>query len=381
MRIDLVEEGLTARIKVIGLGGAGGNAINNMIESGLKNVNFIAANTDLQALEANLAPIKVQLGPNVTRGLGAGAKPEVGREAALESVDQIKEVLEGSDMVFITAGMGGGTGTGAAPVVAQVSRELGALTVAVVTKPFKFEGRRRLESALNGIEQLKDVVDTIITIPNDRLFTSIQKTPTLIQAFKKADEVLFYAVKGIADLITIPGLVNVDFADVRTIMEEKGLALMGTGTAGGENRAIEAAEKAINSPLLEDISIKGAKGVLVNITASSDMTLEEVDAASSLIYKEAAEDANIIWGTVIDDNVGDKMMITVIATGIRKEEVQKSMSQPSEDEVPSLEKFKAMKGKEAKDKENIMHKQRRIFRLPGEEDDLDIPTFIRKRMD
>ncbi len=381
MRIDLVEEGLTARIKVIGLGGAGGNAINNMIESGLKNVNFIAANTDLQALETNLAPIKVQLGPNVTRGLGAGAKPEVGREAALESVDQIKEVLEGSDMVFITAGMGGGTGTGAAPVVAQVSRELGALTVAVVTKPFKFEGRRRLESALNGIEQLKDVVDTIITIPNDRLFTSIQKTPTLIQAFKKADEVLFYAVKGIADLITIPGLVNVDFADVRTIMEEKGLALMGTGTAGGENRAIEAAEKAINSPLLEDISIKGAKGVLVNITASSDMTLEEVDAASSLIYKEAAEDANIIWGTVIDDNVGDKMMITVIATGIRKEEVQKSMSQPSEDEVPSLEKFKAMKGKEAKDKENIMHKQRRIFRLPGEEDDLDIPTFIRKRMD
>jgi len=306
MRIDLIEENLTAKIKVIGVGGAGGNAINNMIASGLKNVNFIAANTDLQALEANQAPVKIQLGPNVTRGLGAGAKPEIGRQAAMESVDQIKEVLEGSDMVFITAGMGGGTGTGAAPVIAQISKEIGALTVAVVTKPFKFEGKKRLEIALEGIEQLKEVVDTIITIPNDRLFTSLQKTPTLIDAFKKADEVLYYAVKGIADLITIPGLVNVDFADVRTIMEEKGLALMGTGTASGENRAVEAAQKAINSPLLEDVSIKGAKGVLMNITASSDMTLEEVEAASSLIYEEAADDAHIIWGTVIDDNIGDK---------------------------------------------------------------------------
>ncbi len=382
MRIDLIEENLTAKIKVIGVGGAGGNAINNMIASGLKNVNFIAANTDLQALEANQAPIKIQLGPNVTRGLGAGAKPEIGRQAAMESVDQIKEVLEGSDMVFITAGMGGGTGTGAAPVIAQISKEIGALTVAVVTKPFRFEGKKRLEIALNGIEQLKEVVDTIITIPNDRLFTSLQKTPTLIQAFKKADEVLYYAVKGIADLITIPGLINVDFADVRTIMEEKGLALMGTGTASGENRAVEAAQKAINSPLLEDVSIKGAKGVLMNITASSDMTLEEVEAASSLIYEEAAEDANIIWGTVIDDNIGDKMMITVIATGINRDasQVKQKVEKPTQD-VPSIEEFKAIKAKGKEVKEKKEKKQRKIFRLPLDEDDLDIPTFIRKRMD
>ncbi|MDL1969639.1 MAG: cell division protein FtsZ [Candidatus Desulfofervidaceae bacterium] len=379
MRIDLVEEGLTARIKVIGVGGAGGNAINNMIEAGLKNVNFIAANTDLQALESNEAPVKVQLGPNVTRGLGAGAKPEIGRQAALESVDHLKQVLEGSDMVFITAGMGGGTGTGAAPVVAKVSKELGALTVAVVTKPFKFEGKKRYEIAQSGIDQLKEVVDTIITIPNDRLFRAGQKTPTLIQAFKKADEVLYFAVKGIADLITIPGLVNVDFADVRTIMEEKGLALMGTGSARGEDRAAEAAQKAIRSPLLEDVSIKGAKGVLMNITASSDMTLEEVEAASSLIYEEAAEDANIIWGTVIDDNLGDEMMITVIATGINKDAYQKVQAGEIKAmaEVSSLKEFKA----EKKKKEVKQPKQQKIFRLPLDEDDLDIPTFVRRRMD
>lgn len=382
MRIDLVEEGLTARIKVIGVGGAGGNAINNMIESGLKNVNFIAANTDLQALESNQAPVKIQLGPNVTRGLGAGAKPETGRQAALESVDHIKQVLEGSDMVFITAGMGGGTGTGAAPVVAQVSKELGALTVAVVTKPFKFEGKKRYEIAQSGIEQLKEVADTIITIPNDRLFKAHQKTPTLIQAFKKADEVLYFAVKGIADLIIIPGLVNVDFADVRTIMEEKGLALMGMGSARGEDRAIEAVKKAINSPLLEDVSIKGAKGVLMNITASSDMTLEEVEAASSIVYEEAAEDANIIWGTVVDDNLEDEMMITVIATGIKQDARQKTQAQEQKTktvipEVPSLNEFKAERGK----KEDKQPKQQRIFRLPLDEDDLDIPTFVRRRMD
>jgi len=383
MRIDLVEEGLTARIKVIGIGGAGGNAINNMIESGLKNVNFIAANTDLQALEINQAPVKIQLGPNVTRGLGAGAKPEVGRQAALESVDHIKQVLEGSDMVFITAGMGGGTGTGATPVVAQISKELGALTVAVVTKPFKFEGKKRYEIAQSGIKQLKEVVDTIITIPNDRLFRAGQKTPTLIQAFKKADEVLYYAVKGIADLITIPGLVNVDFADVRTIMEEKGLALMGTGTARGEDRAVEAAQKAVRSPLLEDVSIKGAKGVLMNITASSDMTLEEVEAASSLIYEEAAEDANIIWGTVIDDTLNDEMMITVIATGINQDSYQKTQIAQEQEakavasEVPSLKRFKV----ERERNEEKRPKQQKIFRLPLDEDDLDIPTFVRRRID
>jgi cell division protein FtsZ len=386
MRIDLIEENLTAKIKVIGVGGAGGNAINNMIASGLKNVNFIAANTDLQALEANQAPVKIQLGPNVTRGLGAGAKPEIGRQAAMESVDQIKEVLEGSDMVFITAGMGGGTGTGAAPVIAQISKEIGALTVAVVTKPFKFEGKKRLEIALEGIEQLKEVVDTIITIPNDRLFTSLQKTPTLIDAFKKADEVLYYAVKGIADLITIPGLVNVDFADVRTIMEEKGLALMGTGTASGENRAIEAAQKAINSPLLEDVSIKGAKGVLMNITASSDMTLEEVEAASSLIHEEVADDAHIIWGTVIDDNIGDKMMITVIATGIvtdiNKDNVQaKQKIEKRASGVTPIEKFRVIKTKAREEKEKKEKKPRKFFRFSVDEEDLDIPAFLRKRMD
>jgi len=360
MRIELLEEGLTAKIRVIGIGGAGGNAINNMIESGLKNVNFIAANTDLQALDKCIAPTKIQLGPNVTRGLGAGANPEIGKQAALESIDMIKETLDGSDMVFITAGMGGGTGTGAAPIIAQVSKECGALTVAVVTKPFRFEGKKRMEIAEKGIAELKEVVDTIITIPNNRLLEIGPKAITLIQTFKKADEVLYFAVKGIADLITVQGLVNVDFADVRTIMEEKGQALMGTGIASGENRAIEAAEKAISSPLLEDISIKGAKGVLMNITASSDMTLEEVESASSLIYKEADEDANIIWGTVIDNNMDDKMMITVIATGIRIEKAK--------------EKIEPRK----KEKRKV---QPRIYRLPLEGEDLDIPAFIRRNMD
>ncbi|HDD44884.1 MAG TPA: cell division protein FtsZ [Candidatus Desulfofervidus auxilii] len=370
MRVDFVEEGLTAKIRVIGIGGAGGNAINNMIESGLKNVSFIAANTDLQALDRCIAPTKIQLGPNVTKGLGAGANPDIGRQAALESIDLVQEALAGSDMVFITAGMGGGTGTGAAPVIAQVSKELGALTVAVVTKPFKFEGKKRMEIAERGIAQLKEVVDTIITIPNNRLLELGPKAITLIQTFKKADEVLYYAVKGIADLITVQGLVNVDFADVRTIMEEKGLALMGTGIASGENRAIEAAQRAINSPLLEDISIKGAKGVLMNITASSEMTLEEVESASSLIYKEADEDANIIWGTVIDDDIGDQMMITVIATGIRPE-----MAQPKRSEEEPQPEAKAKKEK----KKEI--RQPKFYRLPLDGEDLDIPTFIRRNMD
>ncbi|RKX63987.1 MAG: cell division protein FtsZ, partial [Thermodesulfobacteriota bacterium] len=245
MRVDFVEEGLTAKIRVIGVGGAGGNAINNMIESGLKNVTFIAANTDLQALDISRASIKIQLGVNVTRGLGAGANPEIGRQAGLESIDQIREVIEGADMVFITAGMGGGTGTGAAPIIAQASKELGALTVAVVTKPFAFEGKKKMQIAENGIAQLKEAVDTIITIPNNRLLELKPRAITLLETFKKADQVLYYAVKGIADLITIQGLVNVDFADVRTIMEEKGLALMGTGISSGDNRSIEAAQRAI----------------------------------------------------------------------------------------------------------------------------------------
>ena len=374
MRVDFLEEGLTAKIRVIGVGGAGGNAINNMIESGLKNVTFIAANTDLQALDISRASIKIQLGVNVTRGLGAGANPEIGRQAGLESIDQIKEVIEGSDMVFITAGMGGGTGTGAAPIIAQASKELGALTVAVVTKPFGFEGKKKMQIAENGIAQLREVVDTIITIPNNRLLELKPRAVTLLETFKKADQVLYYAVKGIADLITIQGLVNVDFADVRTIMEEKGLALMGTGISSGDNRSIEAAQRAIRSPLLEDVSIKGAKGVLMNITASSEMTLEEVESASSLIYKEADENANIIWGTVIDDNMGDEMMITVIATGIKQDG---SLIEETE-KTQSLKDYKAKKEK----KHEKEHQKTRIFRrLPLEEDDLDIPTFVRQRRD
>ena len=374
MRVDFLEEGLTAKIRVIGVGGAGGNAINNMIESGLKNVTFIAANTDLQALDISRASIKIQLGVNVTRGLGAGANPEIGRQAGLESIDQIKEVIEGSDMVFITAGMGGGTGTGAAPIIAQASKELGALTVAVVTKPFAFEGKKKMQIAENGIAQLREAVDTIITIPNNRLLELKPRAVTLLETFKKADQVLYYAVKGIADLITIQGLVNVDFADVRTIMEEKGLALMGTGISSGDNRSIEAAQRAIRSPLLEDVSIKGAKGVLMNITASSEMTLEEVESASSLIYKEADENANIIWGTVIDDTMGDEMMITVIATGIK----QDGNLMEKTEKTQSLENYKAKKEK----KPQKEHQKRRMFRrLPLEEDDLDIPTFIRQRRD
>ena len=374
MRVDFLEEGLTAKIRVIGVGGAGGNAINNMIESGLKNVTFIAANTDLQALDISRASIKIQLGANVTRGLGAGANPEIGRQAGLESIDQIKEVIEGSDMVFITAGMGGGTGTGAAPIIAQASKELGALTVAVVTKPFGFEGKKKMQIAENGIAQLREVVDTIITIPNNRLLELKPRAVTLLETFKKADQVLYYAVKGIADLITIQGLVNVDFADVRTIMEEKGLALMGTGISSGDNRSIEAAQRAIRSPLLEDVSIKGAKGVLMNITASSEMTLEEVESASSLIYKEADENANIIWGTVIDDNMGDEMMITVIATGIKQDGIPLEETEKTQ----SLEDYKAKKEK----KPEKEHQKTRIFRrLPLEEDDLDIPTFVRQRRD
>ena len=374
MRVDFVEEGLTAKIRVIGVGGAGGNAINNMIESGLKNVTFIAANTDLQALDISRASIKIQLGVNVTRGLGAGANPEIGRQAGLESIDQIREVIEGADMVFITAGMGGGTGTGAAPIIAQASKELGALTVAVVTKPFAFEGKKKMQIAENGIAQLKEAVDTIITIPNNRLLELKPRAITLLETFKKADQVLYYAVKGIADLITIQGLVNVDFADVRTIMEEKGLALMGTGISSGDNRSIEAAQRAIRSPLLEDVSIKGAKGVLMNITASSEMTLEEVESASSLIYKEADENANIIWGTVIDDSMGDEMMITVIATGIKQDG---SLIEETE-KTQSLKDYKAKKEKNPQKE----HQKTRIFRrLPLEEDDLDIPTFVRQRRD
>jgi len=315
-----IENDMSAKIKVIGCGGGGGNAINNMIQSRLTGVSFIAANTDAQDIEKSLADHTIQLGGKLTKGLGAGANPEVGRNAALESIDQIRELLQGTDMVFITAGMGGGTGTGAAPVIAQAAREAGALTVAVVTKPFYFEGRRRMQQADKGIAELKQVVDSIITIPNDRLLQMAAKKAGFGVMLKKADEVLYYAVKGIADLITVHGLINLDFADVKAIMTNSGLALMGTGIASGENRAREAALKAITSPLLEDVSIAGARGVLFNITASEDMSTDEIQEVSDLIAKEAHEDANIVFGVVADPNAGEEMCVTVIATSIDQRE-------------------------------------------------------------
>ncbi|MSP58960.1 MAG: cell division protein FtsZ [Myxococcales bacterium] len=304
-----------ARIKVIGVGGGGGNAINTMIECRLEGVEFIAANTDLQALEANQATMKVGLGSGLTKGLGAGANPEIGKNAALEAEAHIIKVLEGADMVFVTAGMGGGTGTGAAPVIARIAREMGALTVGVVTKPFTFEGKKRRRQAEEGIIALSAAVDTLITIPNDRLLAVAGQKTTMLDAFRKADEVLLNAVQGISDLITVPGLINVDFADVKTIMSSMGRALMGTGRGAGERRAIEAAQQAISSPLLEDVSINGATGILINITGGPDLTLFEVNEASSLIQEAAHEDANIIFGSVIDVSFTDEVRITVIATG------------------------------------------------------------------
>ena len=306
---------LSAKVKIIGVGGGGCNALNTMIESGLTGVDFIAANTDAQALATSKAPIRLQLGAKLTKGLGSGANPEIGRRAAEEALDQIRDILIGSDMVFVTAGLGGGTGTGGAPIVAEEAKKLGALTVAIVTKPFVFEGKQRLRQAEEGMENLKKTADTLITIPNQRLLGIGGKSMSLLETFKKADEVLLHAARGISDLITVPGLINLDFADVRTIMAQMGMALMGTGLASGENRSQEAAQTAICSPLLEDVSIKGARGILVNITADSGVTLNEVNEALTLIQKEADDEANIIFGVVLDDAVGDELRVTVIATG------------------------------------------------------------------
>ncbi len=304
-----------ARIKVIGAGGCGGNAVNHMIAAGLKNVEFIAVNTDLQALQLSKAPLKLQIGQSITRGRGTGGNPEIGRKAALEDEERLRECLTGSEMVFVTAGMGGGTGTGSAPVIARLAREAGALTVGVVTKPFQFEGRRRMAQAEEGLRELRDAVDTLITIPNQRLLSIASRTTPLSEAFQRADDVLLQAVRGISELVTIPGLINLDFADVRSIMAEMGMALMGTASAVGENRAVEAAQRAISSPLLEELSIKGARGLLINITGGPDMSLYEVNEAATLIQEEAHEDANIIFGAVIDENLKDEIRVTVIATG------------------------------------------------------------------
>ncbi len=331
---------LTARIKVVGVGGGGGNALNTMIHSGLEGVEFIAANTDLQALDANLASTKIQLGPALTKGLGAGANPEVGRKSALEDVQRIGEALEGADMVFITAGMGGGTGTGGAPIIAQIARDLGALTVGVVTRPFLFEGKRRTRNADDGIEELSEAVDTIITIPNQKLLNLEDDDMSLLEAFQRADDVLVQAVQGISDLITHSGMINVDFADVKTIMSSMGRALMGTGYGKGDRRAIEAAQMAINSPLLDEVSVEGATGILLNFTAGPDVRLREINEAASLVQQEAHEDANIIFGLVTDMDMGDVVKVTVIATGFdghpqqMDEMVQKSVLRQSRPTLP-----------------------------------------------
>jgi cell division protein FtsZ len=385
MMFEFVESDNGATIKVIGIGGGGGNAINNMINASLMGVDFIAANTDAQALEVSKAHTKLQLGVNITKGLGAGANPEIGRSAALEDADQIRQTLDGTDMVFVTAGLGGGTGTGGAPVVAQIAKELGALTVAVVTKPFNFEGRQRMKTADNGIKELQETVDTIITIPNNRLLSLAAKKATFLEMLKKADDVLLYAVKGISDLITIPGLINLDFADVRTIMSEMGMALMGTGMASGEDRATEAAQKAISSPLLEDVSISGAKGVLMNISSGLDLTIDEVQEASSLIQQEAHEDANIIWGTVLDQSAGDELRVTVIATGIGEVDVRPKPdlgviqgSRRDDDlEIPTF-----LRHNRKIEDEATEHSRPMSYKdLPIDEDELEIPTFLRRQAD
>lgn len=308
--------GNNAKLKVIGVGGGGGNAVQNMISSGLQGVQFICANTDMQALSRNNAPVKIQLGEKLTKGLGAGANPAVGREAALESVNAIREAIGDADMVFVTAGMGGGTGTGAAPVVAQTAKEMGALTVGVVTKPFSFEGARRRRFAEEGLEEFKQHVDCLITIPNDRLLAFAPKKTPFSAMLQKANDVLFYAVKGISDVILADGMINLDFADVRTTMSESGMALMGTGVAAGENRAREAAQRSINSPLLEDVSLESAKAVLYNITASMDISTDEIAEIGDIIADATPEDTNIIFGVVYDENIGDELRLTVIATGI-----------------------------------------------------------------
>ncbi|HLG14156.1 MAG TPA: cell division protein FtsZ [Blastocatellia bacterium] len=307
--------GTGANIKVVGIGGGGGNAVNRMIEAGIEGVQFLVTNTDLQALKNSWASVKLQIGEKLTRGLGAGGDPEIGRQSALEDTEKIIEALEGADMVFITTGLGGGTGTGGAPIIASLASELGALTVAVVTRPFRFEGRRRQRQAEQGLGELRECVDTLITIPNERLLNAVSKGTPFVESFRLADDVLRQAVQGISDIITVPGLINVDFADVKTIMSGMGMALMGTGSAAGDNRALESTQRAVSSPLLEEASIEGAKGLLVNVTGGADLTLFEVNEAMSVIHDSADPDANIIFGAVLDERLADEMKITVIATG------------------------------------------------------------------
>jgi cell division protein FtsZ len=334
LRLKLAEEARTgARIKVVGVGGGGSNAVNRMVTAGLDGVEFIVANTDLQALQLNHAPVKLQIGAKLTKGLGAGADPNVGRQAALEDTEKLIEALDGADMVFVTTGLGGGTGTGAAPVIASLASELGALTIAVVTKPFKFEGNKRHLQAARGLDELRECVDTVITIPNERLLATIARNTSLNEAFVSADDVLRQAIQGISDLILVPGMINLDFADVKTIMSGMGFAIMGTGVSEGQNRSMAAANAAISSPLLEDASVKGARGVIINVTGGPDLSLIEVSEASAVIQEAAHEEANIIFGAVVDPKMEGKVKITVIATGFERPAASKSLS-PSAAQTP-----------------------------------------------
>src|ERR671913_2499031 len=362
---------LGTRTKVIGVGGGGSNAVARMMSEGVTGVEFYVMNTDLQALQASPVPNKLAIGRKVTNGLGAGSDPAIGRLAALEDTDKIIEILEGADMVFVTAGMGGGTGTGAAPVVASLATELNCLTVAVVTKPFQFEGRRRMQQADHGLRELRECVDTVITIPNERLLHTVEKGASLSDSFRIADDVLRQAVQGISDLITVPGLINLDFADVKAIMSGMGMALMGAGRATGENRAIEATQQAISSPLLEEATIQGAKGVLINITGGPDLTLYEVNTASTIIREAADEDANIIFGAVIDENMRDEMKITVIATGFGEEAVA----------VASAASITNMPAPAPRFVQRPSDGLPRPMMANPRVDDLDVPTFIRKKAD
>ena len=380
MTFKLVEQNSQARIKVIGVGGGGGNAVNTMVDSGLQGVEFITANTDMQALSSSKADIRLQLGPTVTKGLGAGANPEKGRESAEESSQDIKEALKGSDMVFITAGLGGGTGTGAAPVVARISKEMGALTVGVVTKPFVFEGRARMRNAEKGWEQLREHVDTIITIPNDRHIALSQKGTKFIEGMKMADDVLVHAVKGITDLINKPGYINPDFADLRAIMNETGPALMGAGQGVGDSRAVEAVNMAIASPLLQDISIDGAR--------ADSLSMAEVTEATTRIYEEVHDDANIIFGVIFDESLGDAMRVTVIATGINSREMERLPDNVKpllhkKDKVAQQLPFGEEEGHDELDGPRVAVPQRGHSRKPFpqhifDEEELDRPTFIRR---
>lgn len=380
LNFDVELEGY-AQIKVIGVGGGGNNAVNRMVDAQLKGVEFIAVNTDKQALYTSKAEYKIQIGEKLTRGLGAGANPEVGKRAAEESKDEIVKLLQGADMVFVTAGMGGGTGTGAAPVVAQLAKEMGILTVGVVTKPFAFEGKIRMKNAESGIAELKSRVDTLITIPNDRLLQIVQKNTSMLDAFSIADDVLKQGIQSISDLIAVPGLINLDFADVKSIMKEKGLAHMGIGSASGENRAIDAARQAIQSPLLET-SIKGAKGVLLNITGGSNLGLFEINEASSLVQESCDSEANIIFGASIREDLGDEIMITVIATGF---ESGQDMTLDLDDNKKSRPDTRAslnttVKKQEEKEEEAIEVEREEVNKTSIiEEDDMEIPTFLRRR--